>query len=255
MIKFLYSINFWKGKWTKMKKVWKIILSIALIVIVGVAGTSYYFLKVKTYNVADKKVDAITSSKYNIVLPGQTKPGKQSAASNNNTETASNNSTGTLSATNISNGKDQLVNSGRNQSGKSNSSNGSSTTTSTGTQTEKATSEGIKEKYRPTFKDLEAQANGKIDSLIAAAISEYKGKKANGESISYPYFYQKYNSAGGKLESNTDATFDYVYRALQSDLKNNGLNPEDAKSFKVAYENTKKERESALLQKAKAAFF
>jgi hypothetical protein len=115
------------------------------------------------------------------------------------------------------------------------------------------TAEMIKSAYRPSFANLEAQANANIDALVGAAYSEYSAKKKSGESVSYSYFYRKYTSAGKALEANTDATFNYLYGALVNDLESRGFSSSEAKEFKTQYENAKSARESALLDQAKSA--
>jgi hypothetical protein len=115
------------------------------------------------------------------------------------------------------------------------------------------TAEMIKSAYRPSFANLEAQANANIDALVNAAYSEYNAKKQNGESVSYSYFYRKYTSAGKALEANTDATFNYLYGALVNDLQERGFSSSEASEFKTQYENAKSARESALIDKAKSA--
>lgn len=115
------------------------------------------------------------------------------------------------------------------------------------------TAEMIKSAYRPSFANLEAQANANIDALVSAAYSEYNAKKQSGESVSYSYFYRKYTSAGKALEANTDATFNYLYGALVNDLEARGFSSSEASEFKTQYENAKSARESALIDKAKSA--
>lgn len=115
------------------------------------------------------------------------------------------------------------------------------------------TAEMIKSAYRPSFANLEAQANANIDALVNAAYSEYNAKKQSGESVSYSYFYRKYTSAGKALEANTDASFNYLYGALVNDLEARGFSSSEASEFKTQYENAKSARESALIDKAKSA--
>lgn len=92
-----------------------------------------------------------------------------------------------------------------------------------------------------------------MNSLIAQAYKEYSNEQLKGDSISYMYFYQKYTTASSDLESNTNAAFNKIYKALQEDLKKNGFSPSHAESFKEEYEAAKKAREDALLSKVKEA--
>jgi molybdopterin converting factor small subunit len=118
---------------------------------------------------------------------------------------------------------------------------------------EEITVKDIKDLYRPSFENLQAQANEKINGMINVAIEEYSTKKSNGESISYTYFLRKYSAAGNDLERNTDNAFQIIYSALEKDLKKHGFSPSHANEFKEEYENAKKARESALIEKAKSA--
>ncbi|MBT2661587.1 hypothetical protein [Bacillus sp. ISL-45] len=115
------------------------------------------------------------------------------------------------------------------------------------------TAEMIKAAYRPSFEELQAQANAKIDALVNTAFSEYSAKKESGESISFTYFYRKYTSAGKELEASTDKTFNYIYDSLVSDLTARGFSSSEANEFKTQYENAKAARENALIDKAKSA--
>lgn len=237
-----------------MKKAWKYILTTLLVIILATAGTLYYFLKVKTYDVADKEIEEITKSEYQIELP---KDNAMETTSNNAGQTDSTNqedntSTNqdedeTTSATNTAGAK-------QTNSNKTNSNKTNTTDTSSSQESEpEVTVASIKDEYRSVFGSLESQANEKINALVSRAIDEYQQKKSSGENISFSYFYQKYSSAGQQLESKTDEAFTYIYKALQEDLKDNGFSPTHAKDFKEQYENAKSARESALLNKAKEA--
>ncbi|WP_442596402.1 hypothetical protein [Neobacillus sp. D3-1R] len=246
-----------------MKKIWKYILSILLVIILGSVGTIYYFLNIKTYETADEEIKEIINTEYKIALPGETaevttetnSEDKVSEDTNEETTTESSDSTDSDSNTETSNNTTENSSSADNNQSKSsnqNQTNTKSTSTKT-TEVNEVTVASIKDKYRPVFESLESQANGKIDSLVSRAFGEYKEKKANGESISFSYFYQKYSSAGKELEGKTDEVFQYVYKALEDDLKKNGFSPTHAKDFMEQYQAAKKARETALLNKAKEA--
>jgi hypothetical protein len=242
-----------------MKKFWKIFLSIILVLALTGGGTLYYFLKVKTYDVADEEVEEITQSEYEILLPGEKEPvtisngGKKVVGTKDksNSTSAEDNSNDDVSASNGSNSNPSSNDTSSNDSSKNNQSSGASDQSSS--KELEVTVASIKNLYRPTFESLESQANQKIDSLVSKAFNEYQTKKQNGESISFAYFYQKYSSAGSQLESQTDGAFHYIYKALEKELKNNGFSPSHAVSFKEEYEKAKNARESALLNKAKGA--
>lgn len=253
-----------------MKKVWKYILSILLIMILATVGTIYYFLNVKTYDTADEEVEVIIETDYDIVLPGTENTKDANNVDNSptdsnetdsspDTEAASDKETETDNSS--SDSKEGTTGSGNTNTSTTKPSKSTSTDTkqndsSTNTnpdETTEITVAQIKDLYRPVFKSLESQANGKIDALLSRAVGEYQAKKASDESISYSYFYKKYTSAGRELEAKTDETFNYIYKALEKDLKKHGYSEAHAKDFKEQYEATKKARESALLDKAKEA--
>jgi ABC-type cobalt transport system substrate-binding protein len=248
-----------------MKKVWKYIISILLVIILATSGTIYYFLNVKTYETADEEIKEIIESEYDIILPsnedsnpvgkGSSNEGKEKTTSTdasqegtntNNNGTDNTNSESTTINSDSSNSNSSNTNKD-NQSAESGSDSISKDTT------EEVTVADIKDRYRPVFESLQSQANGKIDALTSRAFQEYQTQKSNGESISFSYFYQKYSSAGKELESVTDETFNYIYSALESELKENGYSPSHANDFKEQYAAAKQQREKALLNKAKEA--
>lgn len=233
-----------------MKKKWKIFLSVFVLLLLVAGGTIYYFFEMKEYDVADEKVEEIIDTEYDIVLPGDEETDSSVADSKGQTDTASGDNGSNPSSSSSENGsKPDDASNPNNQNGDN-----------TGTSSEKAASTentitvaAIKDKYRPSFENLQNQANGKIDTLVNAAYNEYKVKKQNGESISFSYFYQKYTGAGKALEDKTDAAFQIIYKALQEDLQKNNFSTSHAKDFLTEYEAAKTARESALLNKAKEA--
>lgn len=274
-----------------MRKVWKIFISLVLFLLVGGAGTAFYFLEVKSYEVADKAVEEITETEYDIILPdenGSVEIEEKMEGANDSSEkteaniqdneiqtsstkdgsTVNSSTPGQASSTQAS----QKSTSAVAVSGKTDdSSTADASSTSVGKQSanakepqskqeksrtnkpEEITVASIKQKYYPSFEYLQLQANEKINSLVSQAYGEYTDKKTNGESISISYFYQKYSTASSELENNTDAAFNIIYSALQNDLKKNGFSPSHADSFKSEYESAKKTRETALLNKVKEA--
>jgi hypothetical protein len=262
-------MDYRREKIPEMKKTFKIAIVTALVLLAGGAGSIYYFLNVKEYDVADAKVEEITKAEYQIDLPDA-----DSADDDGNSEADGSVSEGEASGDGfqvVSEEADRASASGRdgkkgskqkervieNPSG-SKSSRGDVTesTDKNGAEVGKkqtVTVESIKAAYRPVFVSLEAQANAKVDSLVSAAYSEYKTMKENGESVSVTYFYRKYSAAGKELESMTDQTFKYVYESLESELKKQGFSAKEAREFKTQYENSKTAREAALIEKAKAA--
>lgn len=236
-----------------MKKAWKYILSILIVIIIATAGTLYYFMNIKTYDIADDKIEEITESEYHIELPED----NGTVPVNNNGNEGTSNDSSDSTTTDSNEDETASTTTGQNNDGSTTDSNEESNNDQSNSTSKEPlpgiTVASIKDKYRPAFESLESQANEKINALVSRAFSEYQGKKNNGESISFGYFYKKYSSAGKALEGNTDEVFTYIYSALQADLKKNGFSPTHAKDFKEQYESAKNAREAALLNKAKEA--
>ncbi|PIC95692.1 hypothetical protein CSV69_10150 [Sporosarcina sp. P26b] len=122
--------------------------------------------------------------------------------------------------------------------------------TGTGKPGKKDSVASIKQKYEPTVNNLQGQVDGKINSLISRAKNEYTTKKANGESINYAYFYNKYMSAAEGLEAQTDAVFNGVVSSLEKDLQANGYDKSYSQSIRDEYASQKKARRDSILSKA-----
>lgn len=232
-----------------MKKWLKISLFSLLGIFLVSAGVIYYFLEVKQYETADAEVEEITNSEYEVVLPEPLEEEVSVVASaeeesNEKQDGSESESTSTM----ISQSNDDT--SSKTTKPKENS---STSIKNNSTSTTQVTVAHIKKRYEPSFSDLQSKANGKIDSLVGKAFGEYKQKKANGESISYSYFYSKYKGAADNLEANTDAAFQQIYAALENELKSQGFSPSHAEGFKAQYEEAKNARQSALLAKAREA--
>lgn len=260
-----------------MKK-WKIVLAVISVMLLAGAGTLYYLLEVKTYETQDEVVEDVVAEEYDIALPGEESSSENTIGEDSGETESSNDSaeegtaaeettaekndeseqaadtadTGSAaSATASSSAKKQPA---TNTDKKVSSQTGAAEkNSSTGSSKAKPTADQVAAKYEPTFRELEAQANGKIDALVGHAIGEYVDKKQNGEEVSYFYFYSKYNTAGKILERNTDSAFNYVYKALVKELKDNGYDSTAAQQYKTAYEAAKKQRRAALINKAKSA--
>lgn len=221
-----------------MKK-WKIILCIIVLLLAGGGGTLYYLLNVKVYKIADAKVAKMVKNDYEIKLPDD----------NGSTNLQGANQKGT----NQQGGKDVTAKAGDQtvQVQKI----GTSTAVTLGknaTSVQKKSAASIIAEYQPSFKDLESQANSKLDSLLSYAFDEYHTKKAKGEEISYFYFYSKYSNAARTLEANTNASFNVIYNALVKELVQSGYSAKDAEPLKTQYLSEKKQRSSAIMSKAMA---
>lgn len=244
-----------------MKKKLKIFLLILTVLVVGTASYLLYIFKFKQYDVADEEVQEIVAEPYTVELPDGTQITMDDKGEIVNAETPSK-STTTASAVSPGTQSDTStpVQSDTTTTGTASDQGDKSTGTpdgntsqapSTGTgSANKPTVAEIKNKYAPTFNALEVQAEQKLNSLIGRAKAEYKAKKANGESIDFGYFYNKYSGAAKNLEANTDAIFHGVLTAVEKDLSANGYATEYAQSFKDEYNATKKSRRDAIISKA-----
>jgi ABC-type cobalt transport system substrate-binding protein len=228
-------------------KKWKIILGALLFILIIGAGTVYYFLNIKEYDTADKEVQEIVNSDYDIALPGE----KESETLTNEGTEENNKTNQESEQATEENSESQNSVTSANTTNKSGT-NTNNNTSSTSDNDQKPTADSIIKKYTPTFSSLESQAEGKIDSLLSHAYAEYQTKKANNEDISYFYFYSKYNSSAKQLEAGTDATFNLIYNAMVKELKSAGYSEAEAKSVKDHYNSVKGERRSSILSTAMA---
>ncbi|SER71271.1 hypothetical protein [Psychrobacillus sp. OK032] len=232
-----------------MKKL-KIFFIVALVIILGAGGYLLYMFKFKEYDVADEEVSEIVADPYKVELPdGSTliidEQGEvvveETGSSENNTNTVT-----TSGSANSEKLAGKTAGSSTDLTSTENNTSGTTTTSSN----EKPTVASIKDKYRPALEGLEAQADSKINALIGHAVSEYNGKKANGEKVDFGYFYNKYTAAAGNLEASTDTVFYAVIGAVEKDLAANGYDKSYAQNFKDEYEATKKARRDGILKKA-----
>ncbi len=233
-----------------MKKRYYFLISL-LVFVISVGGYLYYLLELKEYDIADDEVTEITTTGFSIELPDVNSEDASEVADAEIDEELAKNSTENLTT-------EKETNNPKDNASK-NSNSGSKTsdraeTTSKESRKEVLTEEKIVKSYLGTFESLEAQANERLNHLIKRAHNEYKDKKANKESISYPYFYVKYKTAGEELESLADRSFYVIYEALQQDLVKHGHDPEAAAHLVTTYEKAKKARETALFNKVQEYF-
>ncbi|PIC83069.1 hypothetical protein [Sporosarcina sp. P1] len=272
-----------------MNKKLKIFLLSALAVIVIGSSYIIYLFQFKEYEVADEEVDEIIENPYEIILPNGTKlvlDGEEQNDDQNTEQTSDSksdngdeNSDGSTSTAagdkNTTSSTAGSTSTGQvdsaKQPAKENVGSTTGTTTSTGDQSGKKDPAGsqaasgnagsnqpakkdsvaaIKQKYEPTVNNLQGQVDGKINSLISRAKNEYSTKKANGESIDYGYFYNKYMSAANSLESQTDAVFNGVVSSLEKDLQANGYDKSYSQSIRDEYAAQKKARRDSIMSKA-----
>lgn len=172
---------------------------------------------------------------------GSTSGSSQGSSSNSGSNNSSSGSTGGSSS---NSGSGNGSSSG---SGSSGSSGGSDSGSSGGGETSAMTVADIKAKYDPVFAGLEAQAEGRLASLVSRAKAEYTEKQANGESIDYGYFYRKYSAAAANLEAATDAAFYSTLAVVQNTLVANGFNKSYAADYESQYKARKAERRSELM--------
>ncbi|WP_342469798.1 hypothetical protein [Ureibacillus sp. FSL K6-3587] len=223
-----------------MKRVWKYILLVFVLLVVSIGGYGIYIFKFKEYDVADPEVEEIIEDPYVITLPDGTeivvdKEGniieeRKDEPAEENSDGAQNEDTQSEDPTPSENDPNQVTGDSEQQ---------------------RLTVAEIKEKYIPSLKELENQANSNLDALIQKAYDEYSAKRANGESIDIGYFYNKYMGAADGLEARTDAAFNALMTIIENELEENGYSKAHAQSLRDDYNAAKEERRSNLLKKAK----
>lgn len=170
-----------------------------------------------------------------------------SAGSNRNDSVVSDNDLDDSEDLDTPSGSSGNSGSSSSDSGSSSGSSGSSGGGSGSGSDNVVTVETIKSRYASSFNSLAGQAEGNLGSLISQAKSEYANKKSNGENINYAYFYQKYSSAAESVEAKTDAAFNSLYAALETELTAHGYSASHAESFRTEYESTKKNTRNAIM--------
>jgi len=211
------------------------------------AGTLLYFFKFKEYDVADEEVAQIIEDPYAIEMPDGTTitvDANGDVVDSDGTASAPVNEGTSSEGTSTDGSKGEGTSSGDKVP---TSTTGDSNTAET---TPKPTVSTIKQKYVPTLENLQSQADSKLNTLVGHAKKEYSDKKANGESISYGYFYNKYVGAANGLEARTDAVFAGVIKAVEKDLVANGYDKSYSKNLVDDYNAKKKARKDSLLNKA-----
>ncbi|QCR31877.1 hypothetical protein [Lysinibacillus sp. SGAir0095] len=242
-----------KRKKRKKSKKWLLYVSLVVVLLVVLGGGyALYEFKFRTYDVADEKVDEIIEDNYIIELPDGTeiavdKEGnileEVSGELVSNSEATSNQANATSGGSSSSAGNNNTTT----------DKPGSSSNETAQADDEKPTVKSIKAKYTPSLEALQAQANSRINGLIANAKSEYSTKKANGESISIGYFYNKYMGAAEGLEASTDAAFNSLIGIIEKDLTSNGFDKSHAQSLRDDYEAMKQARRDSILSQVKGA--
>lgn len=234
-----------------MRGKWKYILLVFSLLILGAGGYGVYVFKFKEYDVADPEIDEIIEDPYILTLPDGTQLviGKDGEIIEEIAPKAEEDEEELADEENMdadNEGEDEMTDE------EEQSEQGEPASEPSQEQpAPKPTVAQIKQKYMPTIKDLETQANNNLDSLIGKAFSEYQAKKKNGEKISFGYFYNKYMNAALQLESSTDAVFNSIVTIVEKDLEENGFDKGHAQSLRDEYEAAKEARRSSLLNKAK----
>ncbi|MBO0602561.1 hypothetical protein I2483_12915 [Sporosarcina sp. E16_3] len=229
-----------------MKKKLKIFLLLLLIIILATTGALLYFIKFKEYDVADEEVAQIIEDPYKIEMPDGTTITVD--ANGDVVDSAGTTSTPVTEGTS----SEGTAADGSKGEGKSSGDKVPSSTTGdsdTNEPSQKPTVGSIKKKYVPVLENLQSQADNKLNTLVSHAKKEYSGKKANGESISYGYFYTKYVGTANELEALTDVVFEDVIKVVEKDLVANGFDKSYAQNLVDDYNAKKKARKDSLLNK------
>lgn len=194
---------------------------------------------------ADDSTVAVASSGGTSSSDEEEDEGESTSGSSQGSSSGSNGTSSSGSAGGSGSGSGSSSGSG--STGGSGSAGGSGSGSSGGGETSTMTVADIKAKYDPVFAGLEAQAEGRLASLVSRAKAEYTEKQANGESIDYGYFYRKYSAAAANLEAATDAAFYSTLAVVQNTLVANGFNKSYAADYESQYKARKAERRSELM--------
>ncbi|EDL64893.1 hypothetical protein BSG1_20245 [Bacillus sp. SG-1] len=223
-------------------------------------GVSFFYLKVNqvdTKTIADEEVDKLTNEDFTVQVPTISESKMQVDTEQTGTipETHSENQPEDKSSP-MSSNEESRTGDNKTQQKSSNKdidkeeSRSQSKTVSKSIDNKTLSVEEIKSQYRPAFKQLEEQVKSRLTDLLEVAFNEFKEKKDSGEKITFTYFYKKYTTASGDLESNTDKAFNLLYSSLQKDLKKHGHSKKHAVEFKDQYEEEKKVLKKKILSKA-----
>lgn len=194
---------------------------------------------------ADDSSVAVASSGGTSSSDEEEDEGESTSGSSQGTSSGSNGTSSSGSAGGSGSGSGSSSGSG--STGGSGSAGGSGSGSLGGGETSTMTVADIKSKYDPVFAGLEAQAEGRLASLVSHAKAEYTEKQANGESIDYGYFYRKYSGAAANLEAATDAAFYSTLAVVQNVFVANGFNKSYAADYESQYKARKAERRSELM--------
>ena len=104
-------------------------------------------------------------------------------------------------------------------------------------------------KYEPRFQNLQAQSNGRLETLYAAALAEGRAQKDSG-TFDRKELARKYIQAGSMLEDAADSQFYSILNDLQAELAVNGLPADITVEIERRYLSAKSGKRSELLGRA-----
>lgn len=104
-------------------------------------------------------------------------------------------------------------------------------------------------KYEPRFQNLQAQSDGRLETLYAAALAESRAQKASG-TFDREGLARKYIQAGSMLEGAADSQFYSILSDLQAELAANGLPADITGEIERQYLGAKSGKRSELLGRA-----
>lgn len=100
----------------------------------------------------------------------------------------------------------------------------------------------IEQKYISRLQSLASGYEGKLNSLVSAALSEYSAAKKNNPNADISPLINKYYSTGKALEAECDAQFYSVLAAFESELRAHSFPLDAAVKAKETYEARKSAR-------------
>ncbi|TWT03732.1 hypothetical protein [Planomicrobium sp. CPCC 101079] len=237
-----------------MKKV-GVFLGVALFCF---AGYLVYLFEFKTYDVADAEVDVVAEEEYIIVLSDGSKIILDEDGNLIRREKPLSETTGEPDERMPIFGTDKfdsdISNNGKISKEKAKvtpvANEKAASAEKRNTSDGKAMARQLKKQYEAAFEDLEEQSTDRLYKLVSLAKNEYLEKQAAGQSISYPYFYNKYTAAASKLEEQTDQFFYALINQMKQELKANNLPDSTADAYAKEYEKRKDNLRNKLLKEA-----
>lgn len=109
---------------------------------------------------------------------------------------------------------------------------------------DRVTEESILREYLPRFMHLERRVNASLDNILQSALADYRNGSGGKKELA-----SKYLKTIRQLENVAGREFDALADRMRADLRAAALPPDAAERAEQEYQQRKKERREALLQK------